>query len=510
MSDNRTIRLIQYIDSKRNILLHAPGGTGKTFLMRQVVRHYIKHNVNIQVCALTAIASLNFSSGDDDNPIPIDARTLHSTFGLGFSSDRPFQEIIDRMGKNTKRIIRSLRILVIEEISMVGRKFFKKIDNICRHVRNSEEPFGGIQIIMVGDFYQIAPIKDKWVFSTKYGSPETEIRGFYTLNPVYLTLSQSKRYSSDSYYEFLMRARKGDLTHEDVKMLRSKLAPAGVCVSNEDSKEDPARSALTEVGGGGGGAVKPTMLNSKKVDVYQYNIDELAKIPGKKKVLTAVDYFVSDRIYNDFLATSEDNFDISELVSLVDPDTDIPEEGEKKLEDMIPNRVETKTGAQMMLKANISITQGLVNGSRCVVTKIEKAPPAPAPAGVSGFQNSLKKLSPSGGGVIFMCKFNNGIEYPVSPHYFIVKVYGGYCIRRQYPLILASSLTIHNCQGLSLDSAICNLGSSLFGCAMGYVMLSRIRSIDGLFLSDLDVKRINSDPDVDEFVESIEFIDLDA
>jgi len=138
----------------------------------------------------------------------------------------------------------------------------------------------------------------------------------------------------------------------------------------------------------------------------------------------------------------------------------------RQLEDAAPQQVSLKVGAQVMLKCNMSVEQGLVNGSRGVITEID-------------FETE-----------IITVKFLRGRTAPIERHEWEFEDKEGKGIRSQIPLILAWACTIHKLQGCTLDFCVLDLGHTIFACGQAYVGLSRVRSLKGLFLSSFESSSI--------------------
>jgi ATP-dependent DNA helicase PIF1 len=128
------------------------------------------------------------------------------------------------------------------------------------------------------------------------------------------------------------------------------------------------------------------------------------------------------------------------------------------LDDILPKSVAFKVGAQVMLKVNLNVKKGLVNGSRGVILQMERE-------------------------FVFV-RFINGQRIRVPLHTCVIEDKDGKASRTQIPFILAHSLTIHKVQGATLDFVICDLGPSVFAEGQAYVALSRARNIKGLFISE--------------------------
>ena len=129
-------------------------------------------------------------------------------------------------------------------------------------------------------------------------------------------------------------------------------------------------------------------------------------------------------------------------------------------------------GAQVMLIYNMNIEIGLVNGSRGVVT---------------GFRNGIP-----------IVLFKNGVEQAIGWHGWQLDSYKGVA-RAQIPLRLAYALTIHKCQGATLDCAMVDIGENVFEYGQAYVALSRVRSLDSLYIWSLNMQAIRTHPQVVDF-----------
>jgi ATP-dependent DNA helicase PIF1 len=293
-------------------------------------------------------------------------------------------------------------------------------------VRKNDRPFGGIQLILSGDFLQLPPVKDRWLFESDKWN-DLQFSAFIFEEP--------QRYSDLKWFHFLLRARKGDISQKDVAMLRERVE------AYEKLKENTL-------------SVKPTILYSRRVDVESYNKTELDKLEGKMFTYQAVDTF-----------------------SAYKPSA-IREYYTKPLEDTIPTVISLKIGAQVMLKVNFDVDNCLVNGSRGVI--IELTP------------------------YIVSVKWVNGTVSLITPYTWEQKDKKACATRTQIPLILAWSATIHKSQGCTLDSVVCDIGNSVFCPGQAYVALSRVRCLEGLYLSGFKPSSIMADPSSLEFVKGME------
>ena len=153
------INMVNKFQEKHNIFITGAGGTGKTKLIQTLVTDAYSRNAKIQVCALTGCAAILLNCG---------ARTIHSWSGIRLGKG-PKGPIIQSILRN-KRLVKTWRqtqILIIDEVSMMSLKIFELLEETARVVRNNPAPFGGIQVIFTGDFFQLPPVGT-------YGEPDTE------------------------------------------------------------------------------------------------------------------------------------------------------------------------------------------------------------------------------------------------------------------------------------------------------------------------------------------------
>lgn len=138
----------QIMTMGKNVLLTGAAGSGKTFLINKFISYCREHAINIAVTASTGIAATH-----------IGGMTIHSWSGIGIRDTLSDDDIEDLISREylMKRFMKT-SVLIIDEISMLGGNFLANLDRLLRSAFVSIEPFGGIQIILVGDFFQLPPV----------------------------------------------------------------------------------------------------------------------------------------------------------------------------------------------------------------------------------------------------------------------------------------------------------------------------------------------------------------
>jgi len=404
----------------RNIFLTGPGGTGKSYLIEHVKESLVGKKV--AVTALTGCAALLLGCG---------AKTLHSWAGIGLGKETA-EELAKKIRKNTRarKNWKDTDILVIDEISMMSSDLFDKLENIARMIRRSEAPFGGLQVVLSGDFFQLPP-----VLSTQFAF---EAESWPRVVTVSVELDEVKRQSDPVFKGILNAARRGCLTDEDLAILRTR--------KGLDWKAEK---------------IRPTLLFSRRADVDKINEANLKALAGPFRTYTP--RFTTSKEFPDGLSLK--NPEVIASGDLVDKNA--PYQLELVLAE----------GAQVMLIYNLDIEEGLVNGSRGIITGF-----ADGDLPIVLFRNNSKRVIG-----------RNPWPVPDIPGLF----------REQIPLTLAYAQTIHKCQGSTLDSALIDIGPKTFEYGQAYVALSRVKSLDSLYIWDIDPAALKVNQKVIDFYESI-------
>jgi hypothetical protein len=240
-----------------SIFLTGKAGTGKTTFLKEVLKNSAKTAV---VVAPTGVAAINAGGV-----------TIHSFFQISPAPYIPGAQTQDtfNFSKQKLRVIRSMDLLVIDEISMVRADLLDAVDNALRKYRRDARPFGGVQLLMIGDLQQLAPVvtpRDEEVLRGHYSTPY--FFGSQALSQIqYVTIRLEKvfRQQNEQFVELLNHLRDNALTENDRRMLHSRLNPAFI-----PGKED--------------GYIRLTTHNAS---ADSYNETQLRMLPGNSMVCRA-------------------------------------------------------------------------------------------------------------------------------------------------------------------------------------------------------------------------------
>lgn len=242
-----------------NLLITGQAGTGKTFLVRKIVeflRYNQKKNVSI-VCS-TGIAATHYGN--------LGAQTLHKWSGIG-DGRYLIEEIVhlvktDEKYKVAKSNIQTVETLIIDEISMISAKVLNQVQVLCKEIRNSPELFGNIQVILVGDFFQLPPVSNEL-----YGDPGNlcfRLPWFESYFPHKINLHIVHRQDEQNLITCINELEVGDPSDDSVAFLHSLNRP----LQDEGSS---------------------VQLFARNIDVDMFNYNKLNQLQGELKVYHSAD-----------------------------------------------------------------------------------------------------------------------------------------------------------------------------------------------------------------------------
>jgi ATP-dependent DNA helicase PIF1 len=424
-----------------NLFISGPGGVGKSFLIDTMVKHAESNGKKIAVTALTGCAAILLG---------VKARTIHSWSGIKFmNTSVTDDDIIKRISRNrtSSSTWNSTHILVVDEVSMMSIRMFELLNKIGQSIRRSMKPFGGLQVIFTGDFYQLPPVCPNEEVRFAFESPKWA----ETFKPEnHIELKTFFRQRDPEFIKILMEVRKGELCQESIDKLIELVG-----------KEKP--DVITKI--------YPTRSKVESINKLMFD-----RLPDTPHVFNAVRK--TDERYYHVMSGREELIQI-EYENLIKCEELTPDFSKRELDSMVTNfniieRLELKKGALVMLTINISIENGLCNGSQGIVIGFDEE---------DGFP---------------IVKFTNRKVATIRPNPYQNHEYPTHVIH-QVPLCLAWALTIHKTQGATLDQIEVDIGSSVFEFGQTYVALSRVKTLEGLYLANFDPLKIRANPKVKRF-----------
>lgn len=423
----------------RNLFITGPGGTGKTTLIHRMTNYLESRNMSYKVCALTGCAAILLGQK---------ATTFHSWAGLGLCRGTA-EECVRNVLKNkfTVMRIKKTSVLFVDEVSMMSKKMFDVFYEIVTNINPR------MQIVFTGDFFQLPPVGNASEPDTSAFCFESDHWRQVFPPESHMQLTHIYRQSDPVYIELLQSIRLGNITEEQIRLLREKVTAS----ANAEHPE---------------GVVPPKLYSIKKqVDTYNYLT--FAELEGEVKEYT-YQTVTNLRTWADSgVPLTKDVLDACSRLS--------PAATEYELNSILSiancrEKISLKVGCAVMLTMNLDLENGLCNGSQGIVVGFN----------ASGHPN---------------VKFNSGV-YPITPIIWQSENYPTLGIRMM-PLILSWALTIHKIQGTTLDTAVMDLGNTVFEYGQMYVALSRVKTLDGLFLEGFNPKKIKANPKVLEFYDQL-------
>lgn len=410
-----------------NIYLTGSAGSGKTHTLNQYINYLKDHGVEVAVTASTGIAATHMNG-----------MTIHGFSGIGIR-DNLTEYDLDELTQKPYLVKRfhKTKVLIIDEVSMLHARTLDAVDLVCRKFKRNNLPFGGMQVILSGDFFQLPPITRSQsassqmdMFDQTEGSEQVPkdlivySRAWKEMRPAICYLTEQHRQDDVVFTNILNKIRQNKVEADHLDIVKSRL------------------NAVLDV------EIPPTKLYTHNVDVDTINQRELQKL--------------SEMEYNYEMQTKGRDVIVEIL----------------KKSCLAHEKLSLKKGAQVMfIKNNFEL--GYVNGTRGIVEsfRIDRTP---------------------------VVRLMNGKRIEVKEESWMIEEDGKpKASLMQLPLRLAWAITIHKSQGMSLDTAEIDL-SKTFTYGMGYVALSRVRTLNGIRLVGLSENSLKVDPNVLELDEKLQ------
>ncbi len=384
-----------------NAFVTGAAGSGKTHLLNEYIKYLRVHGAVIGITASTGIAATHMGG-----------MTIHSWSGLGIRDTLTDYDLeaMEEKPYLWKRF-ENAQVLIIDEVSMLHHFRLDLVEQITRSFKRNDKSFGGMQVILCGDFFQLPPISRHGEEPAQfaYHSP-----AWKNLDLKICYLEEQHRQSDNDYLEVLNAIRDNTMTEKILDRLRARY-------------KKPVDFA------------EPTKLYTHNVDVDGENNRELDKLPGE-----VFEFEMIGKGKENLVATLKKGC-------------------------LAPETLRLKVGARVMMVKN-SFEDKYANGTLGIV------------ADCDGYGVTVK--------------LGDGRIIAIKPASWKVEEDGKVkCEIIQYPLRLAWAITVHKSQGMSLDAAEVDL-SQAFEKGMGYVALSRVRTLGGLSLKGMNKTALMVDEEV--------------
>jgi len=395
---------LDILKTGRSVFLTGAAGSGKTFVLREYISYLRNLGAALGITASTGIAATHMGGV-----------TIHSWSGIGIRdslSKSDLSEIAEK--RHVKRSVKDASVLIIDEVSMLHHFRIDLVDQVLRKVKEIDAPFGGVQVVFCGDFFQLPPVHRAYEPEAHFAY-HSETWKSLGLKVCYL--EEQHRQNDLEYLKVLNAIREDKVSAEIINILNTRFGQER-------------------------GEVEATRLYSHNKNVDTENDLELSKIKTP-----TFEYHMEERGRHNIVEALKKSC-------------------------LAPEVLHLKQGAKVMFVKN-NFEQGYVNGTLGTVVKC-------------GYEEiQVKTLS---GNVINVERESWRVEEEGRT---LAEI-------GQYPLRLAWAITIHKSQGMSLDAAEVDLSDS-FEKGMGYVALSRVRSLAGLSLKGLNQRALEVSPEVLEF-----------
>lgn len=386
--------VFEILKTGQNIFLTGPAGSGKTYLLNKYINYLKDNRVEVAITASTGIAATH-----------LNGRTIHSWCGMRIAEklNKAQMKALKQNKSVVNRILKA-RVLIIDEISMLNASRLDLVNNICQAIRQNLKPFGGLQIILCGDFFQLSPVTTKKSEDSRF-VVDSDIWNSMDLKVCYI--EEQYRQQDKKFLSILSAIRENAIDESIIKILQERY-------------NQPINSSI-----------KPTILYTHNREVEAENLFELNKLKGEEHIYQMAE---------------------SGLPYLF-----------KSLKDscLAPETLKLKINAVVMFLKN-NFDKGYVNGTLGKVVGFEEDSGYPIVKTIFG-----KKI------IANPCSW--AIE---EEHHSLASI-------SQIPLRLAWAITVHKSQGMSLDCAEIDL-SKTFEFGMGYVALSRVKSLEGIKLMGIN------------------------
>jgi len=450
---------LDILKTGQNVFLTGSAGSGKTYTLNQYIDYLRARRVPVAVTASTGIAATHMNG-----------TTIHSWSGIGIKDELTDRDLSTLSRKQfLADRLKDTAVLVIDEISMLHAKQLNLVSQVLKHIRKNDKAFGGIQVVVAGDFFQLPPIGSKG---------ETNREKFAFMSEAWLDAKFHICYLSEQHRQ-VSDAANGGLDLDDIlnQIRRQEVTSEAIAAleATYDQNVD----------------IKRTRLYTHNLNVNKINDKELASLDGemmrfeatatgdsklvetlKKTVRTQDELILKVGAKVMFIKNNAElgvsNGTMGELIGFAAVKIDDKDSSDALIEDDSNDDVDEDAAGEKTTK-----------GKKPAAKKDKEKPKSKKP--------TTQKMP--------VVRLNSGREVIAEPEEWIIEDETGDVLASylQVPLCLAWAITIHKSQGMTLDAAEIDL-TRTFELGQGYVALSRLKSLSGLQLLGMNDMSLQLDP----------------
>ena len=444
-------------------------GTGKSYVLkalRESAERYFKSRAGVDfrhqwTSTLAPTGKVAFLVGGG---------TIHSILHVPANQALTYSRLDHESLNSLRTQIGHIKLWLVDEISMVGHRLFSFIDQRLQEVNNTDKPFGGASVVVFGDLFQLAPVMDGFIFQD-FNLSKSTVEQYNALAPnlwsELFTMFELTRIMRQQdcipFAELLNRLREGNHTTDDIHTLQSR-------VISRDAPDCPASAQH---------------LFKTNAQVEQYNTFVYQTCQNHKLIVTSLDSVIG--------SVSDD---LAERILSI-----IPQDSRKTMQ--LPATLPLAVGCRYEVSVNVNVSDGLSNGAGGVLQKIHITSDNLTASGIIwikfddltvGLQTRLQNSS----------LYKRDIDaswtpiQPICRQFQVGKSHSSQVMRKQFPLRQSAAKTIHRCQGDTLDQVVVDFSSNRKEAHTHYVGLSRVKTLNGLFVLNLYADKVH----VNEYVKT--------
>ena len=452
---------LDILKTGKNVFLTGSAGSGKTYTLNEYIHYLRARRVPVATTASTGIAATHMNG-----------ITIHSWSGIGIKDELSERDLANLSRKKIlKDRLRETAVLIIDEISMLHAKQLNAVNQVLKHMRQSEEPFGGIQVVVAGDFFQLPPVGNRG---------ETNREKFAFMSDAWLEAGFKICYLSEQHRQ---NTDEEDDTINLDTILNQIRGEEGVSFEAIEALQNTFYQDVD---------INRTRLFTHNVNVNKINEHELALLNGE-----AVTYNAIAHGDNKLVETLKKSVRTSDELTL--------KVGAKVMFIKNNNELGVSNGTMGELVGFTTIKPLKSSSDHSAISDdsetetmdvddVDNDETDETIVAVDGDEESENKALVSTDRYPVI-KLNNGRQVIAEGEEWVVEDENGEILASytQIPLTLAWAITIHKSQGMTLDAAEIDL-SKTFELGQGYVALSRLKSLEGLKLLGMNDLSLRLDP----------------